>query len=69
MRARALGARRRPVLAPSPETRVTLTLSSSGFRSTKTPELCFRVLLTEGNARVSFHRKTFDRLGKLLAQR
>ena len=38
------------------------TTSRGRFESTKPTELRFRALLTEGDTRVHFHRKGFDRL-------
>ncbi len=36
---------------------------SSGFTSTERPELRFRALLTEGDAKVLFHRNASDQIG------
>jgi hypothetical protein len=57
---------RRPWLPSSP-----LSVASpqaadrpSGFRSTKSPDVKFRALVTEGGAEILFHRKEFGQLGE-----
>jgi hypothetical protein len=51
-------------MASGPHTR---SLSSSKFRNYTHSEPRFRALLTEGDARVHFHREVSDRIGEALA--
>jgi hypothetical protein len=51
-------------VGPRRESRLPDLCGSPGFTSTKTPNLKFRALLTEGDAQLLFHREVFGQLGE-----